>query len=198
MVGGAGAAWSLGGAVWRAPHTRSGFPRRRVTYEPLQANQFGRHAMRVGYPRHPRRSSRDADLRSAGLSVSGAGHRARWLRHASRVLRRRGDRRRGGLPAVRAVSSRAVPRLDPTRNSTCRRPGDLVTAPSTQNDHVVDQHPLLAIRSGGLSLDGLHTDPFPLAVVEFQRNDDLFGAGEFVVMGQLRRPRWWAGMVDDQ
>ena len=45
---------------------------------------------------------------------------------------------------------------------------DLIAAASTQNDHVVDPYGGLTVGSGGLPLNGLDTDPFPLAVVEIQ------------------------------
>src|SRR5258705_6820749 len=59
-------------------------------------------------PRHDQRPPQDTNLRSAGLSVGAAGHRARRLRYASRFLRRRGHRRRRGLPAVRSVHAGAL------------------------------------------------------------------------------------------
>ena len=45
---------------------------------------------------------------------------------------------------------------------------DLIAAASTQNNHVVDPRGGLTVGSGGLPLNGLDTDPFPLAVVEIQ------------------------------
>ena len=45
---------------------------------------------------------------------------------------------------------------------------DLLAVASTQNNHVVDPCGGLTVGSGGLPLNGLDTDPFPLAVVEIQ------------------------------
>ena len=75
---------------------------------------------------------------------------------------------------------------------------DLIAAPSTQNDYIVDPHGGLAIGSCGLPFNGLDAHPFPVAVVEIQRTDDLLGAGEIVLMVQLRRPGSRTGVVDDQ
>jgi hypothetical protein len=45
---------------------------------------------------------------------------------------------------------------------------DLFASLSTQNDHVVDPCGGLSVGSGGLSLDGLDADSFPLPCIEIQ------------------------------
>ena len=45
---------------------------------------------------------------------------------------------------------------------------DLLAAASTQDNHVVDPCGGLTVGSGGVPLNGLDTEPFPLAVVEIQ------------------------------
>src|SRR6185503_1828566 len=58
--------------------------------------------------RHARRPPPGTPVRPARLPGGSARHRARWVCPGPGVLRRRADRRRGRLPALRGVPSREV------------------------------------------------------------------------------------------
>ena len=56
----------------------------------------------------------------------------------------------------------------------------------------------MPVGTDGLSLDGLYTEAVEFVGIQVHSGDHLFGAGEFVDMTQLRRPRWCLAVVDDQ
>ena len=93
---------------------------------------------------------------------------------ASSVLRRRADRRRRRLPAVRALPSRAVPRLE-------RRAGP------PENDHVVDERGLRRPAPSPLGRPAQHV-PVPIPRRKTQRATTSSTLGKLVVVVQLRVP----------